>query len=470
MGNFKKGFQSVSVAMAYLVALCLLVPLLSAFEFDFDEGINLAKADLVGHGHSLYSEIWSDQPPAFTYFLAALFRSGFRSVEAARLAVALLSATAMGCFFALLRRRHGSQAALFATALLAFSPGILRLSGSVMIGWVSLCLLLIALYAYLESEGKAGLNAELRVVASGAFAALALAVKLFVFPFLMLACVWIWRARRMKLWLAGFGLVGSLFLISMAPEATHQLLGPHWVSFLDSGFTVSRVNLLLGLMPILAGSLGGILIQLRSRQQDGPAFACLFISLAILMVHSPLYYHHLPLVSVPAAWISASIFSIRNNFGSRPIRLGTPLSACIWTLVVGSALMESRELQKLRHDPSFAALPAEETLSRLRSSAGAERWLMTDRPMFAFRAGRELPPQAAVLSRKRLRYLGKGGLDRELLQAFTEKYRFRELLLARYLPLDESLRVWLTERGFIELNRGSQGNASFGHFRIQESR
>ena len=43
-----------------------------AYEFGTDEGINLMKGALVANGFSLYSDIWSDQPPVLTFFLAGL--------------------------------------------------------------------------------------------------------------------------------------------------------------------------------------------------------------------------------------------------------------------------------------------------------------------------------------------------------------------------------------------------------------
>jgi len=46
-------------------------PFLERFKLDPDEGFNAIKGLLLVRGYPLYSEIWSDQPPFFTYLIAA---------------------------------------------------------------------------------------------------------------------------------------------------------------------------------------------------------------------------------------------------------------------------------------------------------------------------------------------------------------------------------------------------------------
>ena len=60
--------------ITFLTVIFKYYPFRKIFEIDPDEGINLIKGLLVEQGYSLYTEIWSDQPPLFTYFLAVVFR------------------------------------------------------------------------------------------------------------------------------------------------------------------------------------------------------------------------------------------------------------------------------------------------------------------------------------------------------------------------------------------------------------
>src|SRR5262249_27021474 len=108
------------------------------FEFDPDEGNNLMKARLVADGYRLHTQIWSDQPPGFTFMLAGWLGLTGWSVEQARLLVLLCSAVLMWGRADSARPPGGPADALGAAALLAGSFGYLRLSTSVMLGVPSL--------------------------------------------------------------------------------------------------------------------------------------------------------------------------------------------------------------------------------------------------------------------------------------------------------------------------------------------
>jgi hypothetical protein len=57
-----------------LLIFLLFFPTRSKFEFSTDEGIDLMKAMLVDRGYKMYDQIWSDQPPLFSFMLAQLMR------------------------------------------------------------------------------------------------------------------------------------------------------------------------------------------------------------------------------------------------------------------------------------------------------------------------------------------------------------------------------------------------------------
>ena len=76
------------VFMLVVACMCLKT---NNFELNPDEGGNLMKALLVGRGHPLYLETWSDQPPLFTHALVLLFKLTGPSVESGRLLVVLSS-------------------------------------------------------------------------------------------------------------------------------------------------------------------------------------------------------------------------------------------------------------------------------------------------------------------------------------------------------------------------------------------
>ncbi len=57
--------------LLFAVFVSVLCPWWSVYEFDVDEGFNMAKAVLVANGFRLYADVWSDQPPLLTWLLAA---------------------------------------------------------------------------------------------------------------------------------------------------------------------------------------------------------------------------------------------------------------------------------------------------------------------------------------------------------------------------------------------------------------
>lgn len=61
------------------------------FAWKYDEGVNALKARLFLEGYSLYSEVWTDQPPLFTLLIAATFTLFGQSVFVARALVLVLS-------------------------------------------------------------------------------------------------------------------------------------------------------------------------------------------------------------------------------------------------------------------------------------------------------------------------------------------------------------------------------------------
>lgn len=157
----------------------------NAFEYDPDEGLNLMKALLVGHGHRLYTEIWNDQPPMLTMLLAAVFRWTGPTVEAGRLTVLAMSSLLLLALFQTLRQLEGWLAGVLAIALLAGMQSYMRLSFSVMIGLPAVALAMLSVWLAVEHR-RCGDGTRLQrwvwwalTVLSGMLMGLSLMTKLF---------------------------------------------------------------------------------------------------------------------------------------------------------------------------------------------------------------------------------------------------------------------------------------------------
>ena len=77
--------------LLFLVWMYLFYPFRNILWRDHDEGINLVKAQMFMRGYPLYSDIWNDQPPAFTYLLAGEFHFFGMKANNARILVLLLA-------------------------------------------------------------------------------------------------------------------------------------------------------------------------------------------------------------------------------------------------------------------------------------------------------------------------------------------------------------------------------------------
>ena len=96
-------------------------PFRDVFSFNPDESNNLMKAQLVAAGHSLFSDIWSDQPAVFTYMLRHWMDFTAWTVEQARILVLLCSCVLIWSFYQVVRRTASHVGAALACLLLVTS-------------------------------------------------------------------------------------------------------------------------------------------------------------------------------------------------------------------------------------------------------------------------------------------------------------------------------------------------------------
>ena len=111
-----------------------------AYEFGTDEGINLMKGSLVANGFSLYSEIWSDQPPVLTFILAVLEWLLPNNVAAARAIMLGFSGLLIWSMFRIVFRLEGRACAWLSVLALAACASFQALSVKVMVGLPAIAL------------------------------------------------------------------------------------------------------------------------------------------------------------------------------------------------------------------------------------------------------------------------------------------------------------------------------------------
>jgi hypothetical protein len=431
-------------------------PFAGAFELDPDEGNNLMKARLVADGHRMHAEVWSDQPPGFTYLLAGWLGLAGWTVEAGRLLVLLCAAVLMGALGHAARITGGNAAAAGACALLAGSFGFARLGSSVMLAVPSLMFAMLSVCMALEHRRR---GRRAWVAASAVAMALAALVKLWTLalvPVAMLALVpGLGRAawKPPAQWAAIFAVAAlGLFLAAVPPGAAGQLLGPH----LDVRGAEDFHRNTAAFWSRLGGDAGIVLLAVagaaaaaagRRRAALVPA-AWAAIALAVLAPHQPLWYHHHLLVSIPLCWLGGLAIGMlaaqpwreiaRSGFRAWGPALAAAAGAAVFLLRLPD--VHRADIDAARQDTAWRDGLSLEIMEGL---ADDTRWVLTDRQIVPFRAGLRVPPDLAVTSLKRR---WSGHMDESRVLAALDAQRPEVVLLSgRRIPLSRRLVARLEE-------------------------
>jgi 4-amino-4-deoxy-L-arabinose transferase-like glycosyltransferase len=454
------------VAFSFLAFVFAYYPFREKLQFDSDEGLNLMRSMLVAMGHTLYSEVSSDQPPLLTHILALLFRFTGFEVNPARFLILLFSTLLVWACAHFLQETWGKLAAILFLPLVIMAPQFLRLSTSVMIGVPSIALaavsMLFVTFWHRQSKG-------LWLVLSGFALALSVLIKLFtgfLAPVLLIGMTlsaylherregYSWRMLRPALiWSLGFaGLAALLGVALIGVQNVWQMVFPHLAA--PSTPDLEGVNYTINAqlrdaIPLLILGLFGALGSLYRRNWLA-LYPLAWAGLAYILFsfYSPVFYHHQLLITVPAAMLAAGgvgdgILSLARLRGSSGFfRLQTLVGAVAllgiafvsihyWT-ALRSELSESPHLSGF----SLKATPGKLKVIRVMNEyADRTNWIVTDMPMYAFRVHKPVPPILATFSSKRL---ATGSLTEQDILGAMRTYHPEQVLMARFeIPALES--------------------------------
>jgi 4-amino-4-deoxy-L-arabinose transferase-like glycosyltransferase len=253
------------------------------FQFDPDEGLEVMRSMLVVHGHSLYSEIWSNQTPLFTYALAFLFTIFGFDANVGRIFVLILSSLLLWASCQLLRNAWGIGHALTGALLIVILPQYIRLSVSSMIGLPALALAMLSLLFLTIWHRR---HKNLWLVMSAVAFGLSIYTKVitgFLFPVFVVGIVVVeyaqtkgdvnWK-RLLKpafLWTSVFAIVTIVLgLALIGPGNVAQLFGTHLtaekIEYYLNFSKEYNIKAYLRDSQITILALMGILFSLQSRQ------------------------------------------------------------------------------------------------------------------------------------------------------------------------------------------------------------
>jgi len=422
-----------------------------AFSYDDDEGLNVMKALLVLRGHELYTEIWNDQPPVFTYLLTGAFRLPGESNSVARCLVAVFAWVLVGSLCTIVVRLEGLLAGVATAGLLVSSLYFVRLSFSAMIGLPSLALATAALWGLIEYR----LTARRWAVALSAVAiALAMQTKLsaaLVVPVMLLAMFIPWpgaasislarRVAAVGAWLLGAAALFFAILFSLGARPS-DLLNPHLKAREGSSFISRDARPWLvkirketpHLLLLAAASVPLIALGRRPPDKVRPVWRVLplaWMGLAFLVLreHRPFWYHHVLLLSVPLAWAGGA--GVRDLADLARGKLHTQFAwraAGAMLLLAATAWCGYRaviEIGRLNRAPGAGEV---ELVDRIAAVGAESSWIYTDKLVYAVRARRLVPPALAIMSAKRA---AVGELSNDTILSALRQHDVRVVALSR---------------------------------------
>ena len=410
------------------------------FSFDTDEGINLMKAVLVAKGFSLFSEIWTDQPPLLTFILAATETLFPRDISVARVLILAFSGLLLWSLFRIVYRLEGRASAWLATAALLAIFEYQIMSVSVKIGLPAVALATAAIDQTLAGADD---NKIWRYWIAGILFSLSLQTKMFtaiLFPTLVFTVFVQPESGRLgPLRLCSFratqvvlSALISFFLIAAisGEEIFSQLVIPHYNSVVAQGGIWVLIYLLRKSIPLALALflLAGLLVCLMRMKVSHVIPTIWLVSAGlVLALHRPLWDHHLLLLYVPIAWISALSIQLVSWPSRRSV-------ICMGSIIL---LLTTGIWANYNFRLSVGPLPVRSATSpegewifpALLRRAPAEGWTITDNLLDAYFADRLVPPELVVWSLKRM--MGKY-LTPEDLISIIQKRKPDQILLRRF--------------------------------------
>lgn len=454
--------------MAFVLTVLIFFPVHKQFQFDHDEGVELMKAMLVNEGYDLYSEIWSDHVPLWSYFLAGIFRvTGYRVVFA-RLATLLFGAGLVWSAGQYLRAHFGLKAALVSVVVMALLPLFMVRSISVMIGIPSIALAMLAIF--LAGSWHQHRRPVLLVLSAIALS-LSIGIKIFtafLAPVIGLGLLtgeftreaarkrWIGVPIPAFVWsLAFLATTSAWFFGLVGMENLDQLISPHLdgVQIDFAGETITEILAPQWPLFVLAG-VGAIHAYRQKNAYFWYPLAWVVAAYGLLLGHRPVWDHLQLLVTVPAAMLaSIGIVEVTAQLpGGRDI--GTYFRGKSRLFIVGliaAALFffdfhQPAGFELIRRSgsenssPFVIAPPEARILSEVSNYSPVTTWMVSDNLMYPFLTKLKVPPNLAIISIKRLQ---TGHLtETEIIQTI-ERYHPEQVFLSRtvYPAVEASLQA-----------------------------
>lgn len=464
----------ITLFVVFISALLINNAAKSAFEYDYDEGTNLIESALFSKGFSLYSEIFSDQPPLFTAILSFWLKLFGASAYQARLLTLVFSVILLWAFYQTINNLHGRFCAVTAVIFLILSAIYIRLSISVMLALpaFSFALLSILCITYYRK-----FHLRRLLLLSGIFMALSLQTKFSTALLLPVIIVEIILAQKTNpkdnketifannskrpakqhaicaffchlghnclsspvcLWVAVLIII-YFFIASIFSNFNFSLLIQQLFWFHFSKPAVNLNSFEFGIMNLykilsrdydicLLAIIGIILLIKEKKWRFFLPASWLILAYITMLKWRPVWYHYYIFISIPLCWLAGISFSeFFTGQGLLKKRGG------LYWITAGLIILITFNLpfkySAILKEVNIGTMPQEHnTLEIMSEYKKYTRWIVADRPIFAFFANMLVPPELAVIGDKRTFISGD---SQDYFIAKLEKYSPEQILLSR---------------------------------------
>ncbi len=449
------------IPLLFFTIVFFFMPLGGVFQFDSDEGIELAKAGIYNQSLGFKPDFWNDQPILASIMLSKWLNFWPHSIINARLFFVSLATLLIWSFANTLRFCVGNIPAIMGTFLLMISCNFLRLSGSVMMGLPSLTLAMLSIYTIILYQQKRDLYL---VLISGLSLALSLQIKFFtifllpvIFGFLLITEKG--RLKNIIIWLIGFI---TVFLVTIFTNlfSLEQVFEFHISNKLKSTFVSDQswktvlTFYLQDFDYLLLAIIGFKDIKLDFKENLINYIPLIWLTLATLLLlnHKPIWYHHYLLISIPLTWLSTygvkqllpyfkrkkwyfqiDFAKLKQDKISHFTTGCLIFCLCVTPIKIGVNLWLNK-LFIVNSQPHFAVV------NNILAHKNSTNYLFTDVAMYAYYSEIKIPPEIAVLSRKRL---ANGDLNQEKLLQILAKYHPEQIVLEQFPEIYDQILPYL---------------------------
>lgn len=395
-------------AAVVLIAGLVRIPPLVGPLHDDDEGVYWQSLRSLDHGHRLFSDVYSSQPPAFLGMIEPFYALLGRDLTAARIGVLTISLLGVAAGMLAVAELAGRAAALLAGVLLALDPLTLRESVTLQSDQPAVALILLALALAARSRRASPRGRVMLAGAAGAALAVGVLTKLLAGAALPAVALLVAapalgphgerrrpRARTVLSSLASLVIAGVLAtLVILAPfhdrlvPLFQQSVGLHVASHtVDEGGFPEIQGALLQELPLLALALAGAVAAVRRIPLAVATLTLwVFVGALLLPLQHPLWPHHLTGTASTLCLMGGLLgVGVGAQGAVRFRRSATWLAAACACALAGVAVAT---WVRLAHDDGSTAAEARRLAALL--PPGSE--VVTDAQATAAAAGLDTPP------------------------------------------------------------------------------